>query len=142
MPYVQMVAILRKALRAIGMSEEEVKSRTFNTMRRFMPTAANVFHFPPSKCQAIGSWEDIPQGDGRIVAVASRPMSLHYSDEQALCSGEAKAEVFQAFREASLRHPGVQSIVSGGTAFLPRHSLSWSSLASHARSLKKLDDAN
>ena len=74
------------------------QQRTYNTLRRLLPTAANVFQLSQSVCQAVGSWEEVPQGEGGSVGHATRPMSVHYSAELALASGKAKADAFEKFQ--------------------------------------------
>ena len=66
---------------------------TFNTLRRFLPTAANAHGFDDKIAQAVGSWQDVSQ----VECTSSRSikvMSLHCSDEQAVSSGAAKKQAW------------------------------------------------
>ena len=129
MPYNMKVDYLKQALRQINADPERVEHATFNSMRRFLPTAFNVFNFPEDIAQAIGSWEEVPRGDGRSGGRACRPMSLHYSDEQALASGRAKIKVLKAFVKASSSCSKVENILQGRPAVLEQGDLPWSALA-------------
>ena len=100
-----------------------------NSLRRFMPTMANVLQVGTEVAQAIGSWEEIPKGDGCASARASRPMSLHYSAQQALASGIAKKKVLKRFIKASKELPGVQAILRGESGSLEPGSLTWAHIA-------------
>ena len=98
MPYAQIVQINYNVLADSGLDCVAAQQRTYNTLRRFLPTAANIFQLPQSVCQAVGSWEEVPQGEGGSVGHATRPMSVHYSAELALASGKAKADAFVNFQ--------------------------------------------
>ena len=130
MGYNEIVRILRAALEDAGDSKDTAATATFNTIRRFLPTAANVLRFDVQTSQAIGSWEEVPQGDGPALGKAIRPMSLHYSAELALSSGEAKMEVLNAFVSACKVHPGVLQILAGCPVRIPPQELTWQMVAS------------
>ena len=90
---------------------------------------ASVVGFGLEVRQAIGSWEEVPQGEGTNGARAVRPMSLHYSADQAAASGRAKRMVLDKFVTMCSRHQGVQDILQGRVVALPAGSLSWRDLA-------------
>ena len=106
---------------------------SYNSMRRFLPTVANVLRFEGYIAQAIGSWQEVPQGEG-TTGQATRPMSLHYSDEQALSSCEAKRKVLELFAQVSSRHPQVAAIIAGEDIQVQRGTLTWQEFAKLARS--------
>ena len=123
------VGYLKQALRQIHADPDRVERATFDSMRRFLPTACNVFNFPEDIAQAIGSWEEVPRGDSRSSGRACRPMSLHYSSEQALASGRAKIKVLKAFVKASSSCSKVVDILQGRPTALEQGDLPWSALA-------------
>ena len=130
MGYYQMVRTLRMVLRASGMPVAEARKRTYNSMRRFLPTLAGILQAPDSIKQAIGSWEEVPQGaHGGPRRPARQSMGLRYSGEQALQSGMAKREVLEAFLQVSLQLPGVRDIVEGRASRLSAGSFSWDTFA-------------
>ena len=45
----------------IGKNQTEAQEFTFNSARRFLPTAAHVLGFSPETRQAVGGWEEMPQ---------------------------------------------------------------------------------
>ena len=129
MAHGQWVKLLRQVAARLGRAPEASPKLTYNSMRRFLPTAANVMGFSLDVAQAIGSWQEIPQGEGSK-GVAVRAMSLHYSDEQALASGAAKQRVLELFVERSAQHPTVAAILRGEPGHLEPGALPWSALAS------------
>ncbi|CAK0890139.1 unnamed protein product [Prorocentrum cordatum] len=56
MPYVMEVSLLKQALQQIGADKGRIEQATFNTMRRFMPTACNILNLPswPSRMPKAG----------------------------------------------------------------------------------------
>ena len=63
MRYQQKVAIMRAALQAVGLSAEEASRKSYNTLRRFLPTAAGLLQCPDNVKQAIGSWDKLAPAD-------------------------------------------------------------------------------
>ena len=62
MTYAQFVGIMRMIVGVMQYSSEEASAVTYNTARRFLPTACNVLGFDAHTAQAIGSWVEIPHG--------------------------------------------------------------------------------
>ena len=91
-----MGAVIRQVLADIGRPLDTVKKYTFNTLRHVLPTAANVLGFKDKVAQAVGSWQDVPQGEGTS-SRSIKLMSLHNSDEQAVSSSAAKKQVLDPF---------------------------------------------
>ena len=125
----QWVKVLQQLAPELGVPEELRGTLTYNSMRRFMPTLAQVLGYPLETRQAIGSWQEVPQGQdthGRAV----QAMANHYSDEKALASGEAKRVVLQHFIELSMTCRPVQNLLAGGQDKLGPDTLTWARLAS------------
>ena len=116
----------------MGVESQSIPALSYNSLRRFLPTLANVLGYGVEVAQAIGSWQEVPQGVGTS-GQAIRPMSLHYSDARALDSCEAKRKVLEHFAQVSMAHPQVRSIVAGQWAQVPTGSFSWQNLAVMAR---------
>ncbi|CAK0807282.1 unnamed protein product [Prorocentrum cordatum] len=124
----QVVEIMRKVAKDVGKAPAQVAKVTFNSARRFLPTAANVLGFDAHMAQAVGSWMELPHGQGSA-GQAMQLMSTHYSDEKALASGQAKLRVLEAFVEACRHHEAVACILSGRPARLSPASLTWEDVA-------------
>ena len=63
MCYSRFVDLTRRVVQAMGF--ESVKVTTYS-LRRFLPSIADVLKFPDPRAQAIGEWAEIPKGiDGR-----------------------------------------------------------------------------
>ena len=52
---------MRECLKSYS-ATQEVKNYTFNTLRRLMPTGADVLQFNDTIAAAIGNWQEIPGG--------------------------------------------------------------------------------
>ena len=129
MPHRQWVAIIRRVASDIGKDSTESAEFTYNSARRFLPTVANVLGFGPDIRQAIGSWEELPGGDGGSGARAVRSMGLHYSADVAAASGRAKRLVLDKFVDMCSEHPAVQEILTGIPTKMPAGSLTWKMLS-------------
>ena len=121
------VLLLKQVARQIGCGDAVLTSFTFNSMRRFMPTLASVLRVSAETAQAIGHWQDTPFGEGGASA-GLRMMSVHYSDQKALASAQAKRQVLQEFFGLLSSHPAAAAALSG-TAQMPRGSLTWEHVA-------------
>ena len=100
MLYPQFIKILRGSLLRAGRSQGETACRTYNALRRFLPTAAQAFQLPPEEAQAVENWVDIPQSAAigtarRQKLVATDPMGLHYAGFTEHRSIAVKLEVFR-----------------------------------------------
>ena len=123
----QWVTILKQAAVATGRSAEDLGSLSYNSMRRFLPTMANILGYNDSTAQAIGSWQEIPHGVG-TTGKSSQIMSLHYADEKALASGEAKRLVLHNFR-FSKSHDLAAKTLTGEVDSIPQGGPTWEDLA-------------
>ena len=129
MEHAQWLTVIRRVMGMVGIGQEEIKKFTFNSARRFLPTAAHVLGFTAETRQAIGSWEEMPEGQGTQRAQAARTMSIHYSADRAAASARAKQDVLDAFVETCSSHPSVASILTGLPARVPRGELTWRVIA-------------
>ncbi len=86
--------LLRGALCQSGLDVAAAQRATFNRLRRFVPTIANVMKLPALDLQAVGSWTELPQGGGADPQVAKAhaivPMGLHYAGGKTARSAQVK----------------------------------------------------
>ena len=86
--------LLRGALCQSGLDVAAAQRATFNRLRRFVPTIANVMKLPALDLQAVGSWAELPQGGGADPQVAKAhaiiPMGLHYAGGKTARSAQVK----------------------------------------------------
>ena len=127
----QWVTLLRQVMAAAGWAQPLLSTLSFNSMRRFLPTLADVLRCDRDTAQAVGSWQEVPQGEG-CAGRAIRPMSLHYSDEQALSSCVAKAKVLTRFFEVAALHPQAAAVLAGSLPALEAFAFDWKVFASLA----------
>ena len=90
---------------------------------------ANVFRVSENTAQAIGSWQEHPQGEGGAASTSRQLMSVHYSDQRALASAEAKREVLTRFFHL-VQSSGKLSLPSGSSQPWQLITLTWDQLAS------------
>ena len=109
----QWVTILKQAAVTAGWDAANLGALSYNSMRRFLPTVANVLRFSEHTAQAIGSWQELPQGEGSSASTSRQLMSIHYSDQRALASAEAKREVLSLFFRLVRHHADTCSASSG-----------------------------
>ena len=127
----QWVTLLRQVMAAAGWAQQSLGTLSFNSMRRFLPTLADVLRCDRDTAQAVGSWQEIPQGEG-CAGRAIRPMSLHYSDEQALSSCVAKVKVLEKLFEVAALHPQAAAVLNGGLPGLEAAAFDWKDFAAIA----------
>ena len=93
---------LQGALQRFGVSSELASTATYNRLRRFLPTGANVLNMSDSEAQAIGSWVEVPRGGGaKQERQRHDVMAVRYSGQRVLSSVKSKEHVLRAV----LRHP-------------------------------------
>ena len=126
MGHTTVLRILRQCLYNMQVPKEVADRYTYNSCRRFLPTAAAVFHFGRDEAQALGSWveEVTPETSKAIPAL----MSIHYSDEKALTSGAVKLKVLNAFVNALQDFPAAKEILNGGTTMIDPFCIAWADL--------------
>lgn len=119
--YSQCIALLRGTLERAGRKPGEATCRTFNALRRFLPTAGQACGFAPEEGQAIGNWVDVPQSASTPSThlsknhVASHPMGRHYAGYIELKSISIKLELFKRlWHLRPLRAPSFPNIIPPG----------------------------
>ena len=90
---------------------------------------ANVFQVSENTAQAIGSWQEHPQGEGGATNTSRQLMSVHYSDQRALASAEAKREVLKRFFQL-VQSSEKMGMPSGSSHERQLSTLTWDQLAS------------
>ena len=126
--------VFRGALVQCGLGVPAAKGATYNRLRRFLPTLANVTELDDTDAQAVGNWTDIVQGGGRSTPrpAATLPMSRHYAGGKTVRSATVKLKLVNRFLQLWEVH--CQSIALTAEGLLPAHSWSWAELAAlHAR---------
>ena len=122
----QWVTVLKQAAMAAGWDATNLGALSYNSMRRFLPTMANVLRFSENTAQAIGSWQEHPQGEGGSASTSRQLMSVHYSDQRALASAEAKRDVLSLFFRLVQHH--AETCSASSSSGQP-YSLTWEQLA-------------
>ena len=83
--------LLRGNMVSVGVPVGDTPAVKYNRLRRFCPTMANLFGLSREDCQAVGNWQDIPQGGGpQRFSKAAQDMSVRYSGSKALRSLQVK----------------------------------------------------
>ena len=95
--------LLRSVAKGLGASDDETSKVSSYSLRRFMPTAADVMQFQPHECQAIGNWVELPQTD---VSSGSRSlpvvgMAKHYAHDKTSTAAFVKQQLVAALHQAS-----------------------------------------
>ena len=86
--------VMRGALVQVGVDFPQAQASTYNRLRRFLPTMANVMEMPDLDLQSVGNWTDLPSGGGREPGVkkarGAMPMGVHYAGSRVLRSLQVK----------------------------------------------------
>eukprot|EP00435_Cladocopium_sp_Y103_P039191 s412_g10.t1 len=96
----RLLELLRGCLMQIGVPPAEATSSTYNRLRRFLPTLANVHGLEGADLQAVGSWVEVPSGGGPCPRVKSRAcwlMGRHYGGNQCQQSAIVKQALLARF---------------------------------------------
>ena len=133
--------LLRGLLLRCGCSMERVRGVKYNTLRRFLPTAANCFAFSPEDQQAIGSWQEIPGGG--LQSSSQKPTadgrtSLRYSGAKLERSLTAKNNAIRLV-VATTRAVASQYPFQYQDGLLPANSVTWRRIAEYRRANSQLD---
>ena len=101
MGYEKFVAIMRTCLTGYP-GIQETKSFTFNTLRRLMPTGADVLQFNDTIAAAIGNWQELPGGRGDRKGRVKNQMAKRYAGEKIYTAGRYKLMVVVAINRSEL----------------------------------------
>ena len=105
MPLPKFNALLRSVGLGLGATPEEAEKLSSYSLRRFLPTAAEVMQFAPHECQALGNWAEIPAA-ATAAPVRSRTavgMAQRYADDQVASAAHIKAQVVTSLHQAMLK---------------------------------------
>jgi len=119
--------LFRGSLVTMGVEFRAAQSATYNRLRRFLPTIANVLGLDVPDLQAIGNWVEVAQGGFQDPqtrkARASIPMGVHYSAEKVLRSVQVKQRcVDRLLHLWKVKQPSLALTAEG---LLPRDSWMW-----------------
>ncbi|CAE7838081.1 unnamed protein product [Symbiodinium necroappetens] len=85
---------LRAVLLGLGIPEADVKAFSSYSLRRFLPTAADILRLPEEHRLAIGNWQERPTATAdRTQPRAVHHMAQHYANDKVFTSARIKQEV-------------------------------------------------
>ena len=119
--------LFRGSLVTMGVEFKAAQAATYNRLRRFLPTVANIMALEPHDLQAIGNWVEVAQGGFQDPqskkARASMPMGVHYSSEKVLRSEQVKQRCLDRLMHLwKVKQPSMAMTEAG---LLPRDSWMW-----------------
>lgn len=104
MPIEKFISLLRSLLGCRNVDRDEIESITTYSLRRFLPTIAEVLLTPPFVSQALGNWQEIPtQSHVDPVALS---MVQHYAHDKVASAGYVKGLLLSAVQKAQQACPG------------------------------------
>eukprot|EP00435_Cladocopium_sp_Y103_P052832 s71_g16.t1 len=119
--------LMRGALVQVGVDFSQAQSSTYNKLRRFLPTMANVMELGDLDLQAVGNWTDLPSGGGRDPSARKprgvMPMGVHYAGSRTLRSLQVKQRCVD--RLMALYHHKRQELAMTEDGFLCRDGWLW-----------------
>jgi len=125
MSYKKLTALMQGALIESGTSPDQAGQYTYNSMRRFLPTAGDIYEFDDVDAQALSNWQDVVHNSsGAKRERASRPMSRHYADNTTGSSAEVKVRALAATTAAIERALRAKTC-SRDSGFADPHEMSW-----------------
>ena len=120
--------VMRGALVQVGVDFTQAQSATYNKLRRFLPTMANVMELPD---QSVGNWTELPSGGGRDPSSkkpkGSMPMGVHYAGSRVLRSLQVKQRCVD--RLFALYQKKRQELAMTAEGFLCRDAWQWAEVA-------------
>ena len=99
MGYEKFVATMRTCL-TDHPGIQQTKNLTFNTLRRLMPTGADVLQFNDTIAAAIGNWQELPGGRGDRKGRVKNQMAKRYAGEKIYTAGRYKLMVVVAINRS------------------------------------------
>ena len=124
-----------------GFGDAAVKILSYNSCRRFLPTAADMLQSPLHVRQGIGNWVD-GCADSKKDPSAAIPMCVTYSDARAVSSGAAKLEVLQELFVILEGCPAAAEVLNGGVITKEALDISWEDVDLAFRSKKQFTSAS
>ena len=129
--------VMRGALVQVGVDFAQAQAATFNKLRRFMPTMANVMELPDLDLQSIGNWTELPAGGGRDPSARKPrgvlPMGVHYAGSKVLRSLQVKQRCVD--RLLALYHRKRPELAMTEQGYLCRDAWQWAEVAALHQSL-------
>ena len=123
--------VMRGALVQVGVDFTQAQSATYNKLRRFLPTMANVMELPDLDLQSVGNWTELPSGGGRDPSSkkpkGSMPMGVHYAGSRVLRSLQVKQRCVD--RLFALYQKKRQELAMTAEGFLCRDAWQWAEVA-------------
>ena len=105
MSYAKFVSLMRTYIADLT-GDERPQKMTYNALRRFLPTGADVLKFDATVSAGIGNWQDNPKGSaekrqGRL----KEQMAKRYAGEKVLTAGHYKIQIVAAIWDTTRRTP-------------------------------------
>lgn len=123
--------LLRGALCQVGVDFPQAQAATFNRLRRFVPTMANVMELPDLDLQAVGNWCELPSGGGRDPASkkpkGATPMGVHYAGSRVSRSLQVKRRCVDRLMSLFQHKKGELAMTEAG--LLCRDSWTWAEVS-------------
>ena len=90
------IHVIREILVKAGLEKKVAANRTFNSLRRFLPTGADKLEFDDTMAAGIGNWQDARVGSGRRARSVRLPMFKRYADDKVHTAGCHKRMIVHA----------------------------------------------
>ncbi len=140
MKYTKFCRMLQGCLIATGRSASSASVFTYNSVRRTLPTGADIFEMDDADAQAISARQEVPR-TGAQRARASQPMCRRYAGTTEAFTGEVKlrllAHILGGFRRV-VKEKGIQPCAAG---FYPIQAVTWEDLRAVRARLGPIDQA-
>ena len=127
MSYRQFSAILQGMLVATGHSALSASGFTYNSLRRTLPTMADICRVDDADAQAVGNWQEVV-ATGAKRQQACEPMCRRYSGGKIAFSGTIKGRLLSACVEYTRRLLKRRNIAPNSQGFFPHNCVSWEDL--------------
>ena len=101
------VHLLRDVLRRLGPASSDVQSVCRCSLRRLLPTVAEVCRCPDSLALHLGNW--VESVNLKHVPAKQRGMRQHYADDKVATAADSKSKLLQLLHIAS-RQKGTESL--------------------------------
>ena len=105
MSYPRFLAFFRNWLISIGVCDEEARKFVSYTLRRFLPSCADLARVPLSVRQELGNWTEVPFATKQIEA-AKTSMSVHYAHGKVETAADSKAKLLAGIYEVQKHTKG------------------------------------
>ena len=105
MSYSRFVSLMRTYIADVR-GDEKPQKVTYNALRRFFPTGADILKFDTMVSAGIGNWQDNPKGNaekkrGRL----KEQVAKRYAGEKVFTAGHHKIQIVAAVWDAAKKAP-------------------------------------